>query len=80
MVTNLAMPALRGTVFGLRRSLDTMGAFASDFRLIFWVATVLAVFAVLRLAIGIREPAPTVGQRRRNTTACANPARLSATH
>ncbi len=79
LVADLAPPHLRGAAFGLRQSLDTVGAFAgpllavvlmlafaNDFRLVFWVAVIPAMLAVLLLAFGIREPAPATGARRGN--------------
>ena len=69
LVGDLAPPALRGACYGLRQSLDTVGAFAGpmlavvlmsatgdDFRRVFWVATVPAFVAVALLLIGVREP------------------------
>jgi MFS family permease len=70
LVADLAPPALRGAAFGLRQSLDTVGAFlgpllatalmllwANDFRAVFWVACVPAVLCVLLLVLGVQEPA-----------------------
>lgn len=69
LVADMAPPALRGTAFGLRQSLDTVGAFvgplvgvglmllwADDFRAVFRVAIVPGVLAVLLLLFGVREP------------------------
>lgn len=78
LVADLAPPSIRGAAFGLRQSLDTVGAFvgpliavalmllwANDFRAIFWVAVIPGVLSVLLLAVGIREPdAPTTAARR----------------
>ena len=61
---------MRGAAFGLRQSLDTVGAFvgpllatalmllwANDFRAVFWVAVIPGLLAVLLLlVVGIREP------------------------
>ena len=70
LVADIAPPAMRGAAFGLRQSLDTVGAFigpllamglmllwANDFRAVFWVAVVPAVLAVVVLLVGVREPA-----------------------
>jgi MFS family permease len=72
LVADLAPPTMRGAAFGLRQSLDTIGAFvgpllaialmlvwADDFRAVFWVAVIPGVLAVLLLWLGVREPAPT---------------------
>jgi MFS family permease len=69
LVADLAPPAVRGAAFGLRQSLDTVGAFlgpllamalmlawADDFRAVFWVAVVPAFLAVALLVLGVREP------------------------
>jgi len=60
---------LRGAAFGLRQSLDTVGAFlgplvaiglmllwANDFRAVFWVAVVPAMLSVALLLFSVREP------------------------
>lgn len=60
---------LRGAAFGLRQSLDTVGAFAgrllafglmllwaNDFRSVFRMAVIPGTMAVLLLAFGVREP------------------------
>ena len=69
LVADIAPPELRGAAFGLRQSLDTVGAFlgpllamglmllwANDFRTVFWVATVPAFLAVALLFFGVQEP------------------------
>ena len=69
LVADLTPKALRGAAFGLRQSLDTVGAFigplvavglmllwSNDFRAVFWVATVPAFAAVALLCFGIHEP------------------------
>jgi MFS family permease len=79
LVADIAPPHLRGAAFGLRQSLDTVGAFAgpllasalmllwaNDFRAVFWVAVVPAVLAVVLLVAGVHEPPPLPGTPRRN--------------
>jgi len=69
MVADIAPPQLRGAAFGLRQSLDTVGAFlgpllavglmllwANDFRAVFWVAVLPGLMAVALLFFGIHEP------------------------
>jgi MFS family permease len=69
MIADLAPPEIRGAAFGLRQSLDTVGAFvgpllaiglmllfAGDFRTVFWFAVIPAAAAVLLLAYGVKEP------------------------
>jgi MFS family permease len=70
LVADIAPPQLRGAAFGLRQSLDTVGAFlgpllavglmllwANDFRAVFWVAVLPGLMAVGLLLFGIKEPA-----------------------
>ncbi|MEO7114371.1 MAG: MFS transporter [Caldimonas sp.] len=69
LVADIAPEHLRGASFGLRQSLDTVGAFAgpllatvlmlwwaNDFRSVFWAACVPAVICVGLLVVGVREP------------------------
>jgi MFS family permease len=89
LVADLAPPGMRGAAFGLRQSLDTVGAFlgpvlaiglmllwANDFRLVFWVAVIPAVAAVLLLVAGLREPAATTAVQRSNPIRRENLQRL----
>ncbi len=68
LIADIAPPGARGAAFGLRQSLDTVGAFlgpllatmlmllwANDFRAVFWVAVVPGALSVALLAVGIRE-------------------------
>ena len=79
LVADIAPPEMRGAAFGLRQSLDTVGAFlgpllaaglmllwADDFRAVFWVAVVPGLLAVLLLVLGVREPVQAQAERRRN--------------
>ena len=79
LVADIAPPHLRGAAFGLRQSLDTVGAFlgpllavglmllwADDFRAIFWVAVVPGLMAVGLLLFGIQEPARQPTSKGRN--------------
>ena len=69
LVADLAPPEMRGAAFGLRQSLDTVGAFlgpllamglmvlwANDFRAVFWVAVIPAFLSVALLLFGVQEP------------------------
>lgn len=77
LVADLTPPEIRGAAYGLRQSLDTVGAFlgpllaialmfvwAGDFRAVFWFAVIPGVLSVLLLLAGVREPAAprTVGK------------------
>lgn len=70
LIGDLAPPGLRGAAYGLRQSLDTVGAFAgpllamalmalsaNDFRLVFWVAVAPGLIGVGILIFGVSEPA-----------------------
>ncbi|WP_442753425.1 MFS transporter [Methylocystis sp. JAN1] len=72
LVADVTPPALRGAAFGLRQSLDTVGAFlgpavavlvmwatVDDIPAVFWVACIPAILAVAVLAFGVREPEET---------------------
>ncbi|WP_455153165.1 MFS transporter [Cupriavidus basilensis] len=89
LVADIAPPHLRGAAFGLRQSLDTVGAFlgpviaiglmyrwANDFRAVFWVAVIPGLLSVLLLMVGVREPEPHGGVRRTNPIKWANLVRL----
>ena len=90
LVADLAPPAMRGAAFGLRQSLDTVGAFlgpllavglmllwANDFRAVFWVAVVPGLLAVVLLVLGVHEPEqPADGVRRGNPIRRENLRRL----
>jgi MFS family permease len=69
LLADITPEAIRGAAFGLRQSLDTVGAFlgpllatvlmvmwANDFRAVFWVAVIPGVLAVVLLMAGINEP------------------------
>ena len=92
LVADLAPPEMRGAAFGLRQSLDTVGAFigpllgmglmllwANDFRAVFWVAVIPGLLAVALLLFGVQEPAPAAQTpaARRNPISQGNLRRLS---
>ena len=69
LVADLTPPQIRGAAYGLRQSLDTVGAFlgpllaiglmivwSGDFRMVFWFAVIPAMLSVLLLAVGVHEP------------------------
>lgn len=69
LVADVTPQAIRGRAFGLRQSLDTIGAFAGpllamvlmaafadDMRRVFWIAVIPAVLAVLCVIFGVQEP------------------------
>ena len=74
LVADLSPPSIRGAAFGVRQSLDTIGAFtgplvamalmlvlAGNIRAVFAWAVVPAIVAVLLLMFGVREPRASAG-------------------
>ena len=74
LVADLSPPSIRGAAFGVRQSLDTIGAFtgplvamalmlvlAGNIRAVFAWAVVPAIVAVLLLVFGVREPRAPAG-------------------
>jgi MFS family permease len=79
LVADVTPPHLRGAAFGLRQSLDTIGAalgpvlavvimlvWSDNFRLAFWLAVIPGMLAVALLTFGIEEPAREAGTKRVN--------------
>ena len=69
LIADLTPKAIRGAAYGLRQSLDTIGAFAGpllamalmlawndDFRKVFWVAVVPAMLSFLLIVFAVRDP------------------------
>jgi MFS family permease len=69
LVADITPPEMRGRAFGLRQALDTAGAFigplaaialmaafADNMRLVFWVAAIPALLAVLCVLVGVEDP------------------------
>ncbi len=93
LVAEIAPAHLRGAAFGLRQSLDTVGAFlgpllavglmilwANDFRAVFWVAVIPGLLAVLLLFLGVTEPKQNHTNHRINPISKANLKRLNAAY
>ncbi|MFZ3322997.1 MAG: MFS transporter [Usitatibacter sp.] len=93
LVADLAPDAMRGAAFGLRQSLDTVGAFvgpllaiglmllwSNDFRAVFWVAVIPGLLAVLLLVLGVREPKPATSRKRVNPIQLREIKRLSSAY
>lgn len=92
LVTDITPEGMRGAAFGLRQSLDTVGAFlgpllavglmllwANDFRAVFWVAVIPGMLAVALLLFGVHEPAAAhPGSRRTNPISRKNLRRLGS--
>lgn len=93
LLTDITPPEVRGAAFGLRQSLDTVGAFlgpllavglmllwANDFRAVFWVAVIPGMLAVLLLLFGVREPQRPAEHKPVNPIKRENLKRLSAAY
>lgn len=76
LIADLTPSSLRGAAYGLRQSMDTVGAFAgpalalllmaltnNDFRLVFWFAVIPAFICVAIILFAVREPAATYAQK-----------------
>lgn len=72
LIADITAPEVRGAAYGLRQSMDTVGAFAGpllavvlmsvshdNFRLVFWVAVIPAFVCVLLIVFGVEEPEST---------------------
>jgi len=93
LVADIAPAEVRGAAFGLRQSLDTVGAFlgpllavglmllwANDFRAVFWVAVIPGMIAVVLLLFGVREPERHVVGKRTNPIRRDNLKRLKGAY
>jgi MFS family permease len=89
LVADIAPAHLRGAAFGLRQSLDTVGAFlgpllaiglmllwTNDFRAVFWVAVIPAMLSVFLLLFGVQEPVLATQGKRANPIQWANLQRM----
>jgi len=74
LIADLAPANIRGTCFGLRQSMDTLGAFMGpltaillllllngDMQLVLWVAVIPAFIALLLIVVYVEEPADISG-------------------
>lgn len=93
LVADVTPPEIRGAAYGLRKSLDTIGAFLgpllavalmflwdNDFQSIFWVAAIPAVLSIALLGFGLKEPRTAVVQKRTNPLRRENLKKLSAAY
>ncbi len=93
LVADITPAEVRGAAFGLRQSLDTVGAFlgpllavglmllwANDFRAVFWVAVIPGFLAVALLLLGVHEPERHEGDKRTNPIQRENIRRLSGAY
>jgi MFS family permease len=90
LLADIAPAEVRGAAFGLRQSLDTVGAFlgpllaiglmllwANDFRAVFWVAIVPGLLSVAVLMFGVPEPERPAGAPAVNPIRRENLSKLS---
>jgi MFS family permease len=93
LVADISPAEIRGAAFGLRQSLDTVGAFlgpllavalmllwANDFRAVFWVAVIPGLLASAVLLFGVREPERHQGERKTNPIRRENIKRLTSSY
>jgi MFS family permease len=93
LIADITEPETRGAAYGLRQSLDTVGAFlgpllgvalmllwANDFRRVFWVALIPGVLAVVVLVVGVREPERHEGDAKVNPIRRENLRRLPSAY
>jgi MFS family permease len=91
LVADITPEAVRGAAFGLRQSLDTVGAFtgpligaglmwwwANDFRSVFLFALIPGLLAVAVLVLGVKEPVSATIAKRTNPIRKENLKRLGA--
>jgi MFS family permease len=93
LIADLTPHEIRGAAFGLRQSLDTVGAFvgpllamglmllwADDFRSVFWIAVIPAVLSVALLVFGVHEPDTRASGKREFPIRRDNLRRMSAAY
>ena len=75
LVADVTPPEIRGRAFGLRQSIDTLGAFlgpliaiaamaafSNDMRAVFWLAVIPAGFAVVLVLVGVEDAKHPAGE------------------
>lgn len=93
LVADLSPPKVRGAAFGLRQSLDTIGAalgplfailfmalFASNFTIVFWIAVIPAFMSVALIIFFVREPNRPAGKPARSPLSPAELRRLGSAY
>jgi len=91
LIADIAPSEVRGAAFGLRQSLDTLGAligpllgvglmllWSNDYRTVFWVAVIPGLLAVALLLFGVREPERHINGQQTNPINRKNLRRLGA--
>lgn len=93
LVADVTPSEIRGAAYGLRQSLDTVGAFLgpllavglmllwnNDFHTIFWVAVIPGVLSIALLWFGLSEPKTPVTDKRTNPLRRENLKKLNAAY
>jgi MFS family permease len=93
LIAEITPAGIRGAAFGLRQSLDTVGAFlgpllgvglmllwVNDFRAVFWVAVIPGLMAVALLLFGVHEPKKTELHKPVNPVSRTNLKRLGTAY
>ena len=94
LIADMRRSTLRGASFGLRQSLDTVGAFlgpllaiaimamtTDNFTIVFWMAVLPAFLSFALIAFAVREPERPAGLRRcERRSACVNLRRLGGAY
>lgn len=93
LVADVTPPEIRGAAYGLRQTLDTIGAFLgpllavglmlmwdNDFQAIFWVAAIPAALSIALLWFGLKEPKAPEAEKRTNPLGRENLKKLSAAY
>jgi MFS family permease len=93
LIADLSPPEIRGAAFGLRQSLDTVGAaigpllaiafmalMASNFTAVFWIAVVPAFMSFALIVLCVREPNRLAAQPVRSPLSPAELQRLGLTY
>ena len=93
LMADIVPAQIRGAAFGLRQSLDTVGAFLgpllavglmllwnNNFRAVFWVAVIPGLLAVALLFFGVREPESPQTDKRSNPIKRENLKRLGVSY
>jgi len=93
LIADIAPFHLRGSAFGLRQALDTVGAvigpllaiglmflFTDNFRAVFWMAVIPGILAVILLLYGVKEPSHQDVKKRTNPLNRSNLKRLDSAY
>lgn len=93
LIADIAPQQLRGSAFGLRQALDTVGAvigpllavglmflLADNFRAVFWIAAIPGILAAVLLMYGVKEISPQNSDNDTNPINRSNLKRLDAAY